>query len=236
MRKAFRAAKLPLHLYFKSGKVILPLLGLLAFLLVFYHVRPFHVVGSYSISFAFAFAVSLWFGVSLVWSEEPYLAQILSVKVGMVKLPVAQNLLACAFAAMAGLLLVVMPALGSIWIPDFFTRALNASDVLSAGFLHISATICGCSLGMLFHPRLIRDRKFAFISCLLFGLFSYVSGGLGVPFEVRLLLPPLYDGLYQTGSADAFSASYVIIYTLRFLLYGLACDALQVYVLNRRKF
>jgi hypothetical protein len=236
MRKALQAAKLSMRLYLRSGRVVLPMLAMLAFLLVFYHVRPFHVVGSYSISFAAAFVIALWFGISLVWAEETQIAQILSVKVGMRKLLVAQQVRANAFVSIFSVLLVLIPALESVFISDFFIRNLTVWDLVSAGCLHVCAAVCGCSLGMLFHPRLIRDRKLAFITCILLGLLSFVSGGLHIPYIIRFLLPPVYDSLYQTGASDAFPQSYVILFSLRFLGYGFVCSAAQVILLYGKKF
>jgi hypothetical protein len=236
MHKALQAAKLSIRLYLRSGKVVLPMLAMLAFLMVFYHVRPFHVVGSYSISFAAAFGIALWFGISLVWAEEPQIAQILSVKVGMRKLFVAQQVQANAFVSVCGVLFVLIPAVESVFIPDFFVRILTAWDLVSAGCLHVSTAVCGCSLGMLFHPRLIRDRKLAFIPCILLCLLSFVSGGLQIPYAVRFLLPPVYDSLYQTGTSDAFTQEYVALYALRFVVYGFVCSAAQVILLCRKKF
>jgi hypothetical protein len=236
MRKALQAARLSMRLYLRSGQVVLPMLAMLTFLLVFYHVRPFHVVGSYSISFAAAFGIAMWFGISLVWAEEPQIAQILSVKVGMRKLLVAQQVRANVFVAVFSVLLVSVPALESVFIPGFFIRSLTVWDLVSAGCMHVCAAVCGCSLGMMFHPRLLRDRKLAFIACIMLGLLSFVSGGLHIPYIVRFLLPPLYDSLYQTGASDAFTQNYIILYALRFLGYGFVCSAAQVTLLYHKKF
>lgn len=236
MRKAFYAAKLSLSLYLRSGKVVLPLLAMLAFLLVFYHVRPFNVVGSYSISFITMFAIAMWFGISLAWSEEPRLAQILSVKVGMLRFLIAQQLLTNVLVASCSTLFVLVPAVENLFLPDFFIRTLTAFDVLSASCLHICAAMCGCSVGLLFHPRLIGDRKIAFILCILIGLLSFISGGLGIPYAARFLLPPVFDSLYQTGSDDTFTLVYVALYSTRFLIYGLICSGVQVVLLNKKKF
>ena len=236
MRKAFDSARLMLRLYLKSGREILPALGLIAFLLVFYHVKPFGVVSSFSVSLAVLFAIAVWFGLSVAWSEEPTLFQILSVKAGMARLLIAEQVTVCLLAGVASESMVLVPVIENLLIPSFFIRPLTTSDIFSAACLHFCAGFCGCSFGLLFHPRIITDRKTAYILCILACLISFVSGGLGVPTVARYLLPPVYDSLAQTGSAEVFSSNYVLIFCFRYGLYALFTGVSQVLLLNRRKF
>lgn len=236
MGKAFGSARLMLLSYLKSGKEILPALGLIAFLLVYYHVKPFNVAGSFSISMVALFVLAVWLGLSVAWAEEPTLFQILSVKVGMKRLLIAQQVTVWALAGIMGVVLVMIPVVEGFLIPSFFIRPLTASDILSAVCLNLCAGFCGCAFGALFHPRLIGDRKMAYILCIMICLISFVSGRMGMPAGFRFLLPPVYDSLAQVGITDVFGKSYLLTFSLRYLIYALLAGSAQVFLLNRRKF
>lgn len=234
MRKALLCALLELRVYLRSGKVILPFLLTLGYPLIFYAIVPVDVVSGYALSTVVAFAVSAWIGLSRAWSEEPILAQILSVKAGTARFVRAQEAATILVCAVCAVFLVLFPALWSLLRRGMFLRPLEARDVFSALAVHIGAAVAGGGFGGLFHPRLVRDRKVAYLVCLLLCLLGLTGGMMGFPVPLRAFLPPLFDLIDRAGRADAFPSSYAPLLCAWCASYGLIASLLRARLLCRR--
>jgi hypothetical protein len=236
MRKAFLCAFLELRVYLRAGKIILPLLLLIGYPLIFYAIAPVDVVSSFALSATVAFAVSAWIGLSRAWGEEPILVQILWVKSGVLRFLWAQEIVTLLVCAACGAFLVAFPALWSLFRRGLFVRPLEARDALSALCAHLAASVAGGGFGGLFHPRLVRDRKIAYLACIFLSLLGLTGGIMGLPVPLRAALPPLYDLIARAGQADAFPRGYAPLLCAWCLLYGGAAALLRGRRLARRGF
>lgn len=234
MRKAFLCSFLELRVYLRAGKIVLPLLLLIGYPLIFYAIAPVDVVSSFALSAAVAFAVSAWIGLSRAWGEEPVLVQILCVKSGVRRFLWAQALATLLVCAACGDFLVAFPALWSLFRRGLFIRPLEARDALSALAVHLAASVAGGGFGGLFHPRLVRDRKVAYLSCIFLSLLGLTGGIMGLPVFPRAALPPLYDLIARAGRADVFPRGYAPLLCAWCLLYGGAASLLRARLLIRR--
>ena len=236
MRKALFCSVLELRVYVRSGKIVLPLLLLIGYPLIFYAIAPVDVVSSFALSSVVAFAVSAWIGLSRAWTEEPILCQILSVKSGVRRFYLAQGIATTLLCAACGLFLSLFPVLWSLVRRGLFVRPLEAGDVLSALAVHLSASVAGAGFGGLFHPRLLRDRKAAYLLCIFLCLLGLTGGMMGLPIPVRAALPPLYDLVVRAGQADAFPRGYAGLMSGWCLAYGLILSFFRARLLPKRGF
>lgn len=236
MRKALFCSFLDLRVYVRSGKIVLPLLLLIGYPLIFYAIAPVDVVSSFALSAVAAFAVSAWIALSRAWGEEPVLCQILSVKAGVRRFALAQGTATLLLCAACGLFLALFPALWSLVRRGLFVRPLEARDLLSALAVHLAASVAGAGLGGLFHPRLLRDRKAAYLLCIFLCLLGLTGGMMGLPVYLRAAFPPLYDLVVRAGEADAFPRGYAILMSAWCLAYGLILSFLRARLLVKRGF
>lgn len=234
MRKALVCSALQFRLYVRSGRIALPLLFLLGYLAVFYHVLPVDVVSSFAISAIAAFVWGVWIAVGENWSEEQVLRQVLSVKVGEMRYFLAQGWTLALAGAAGGVFLISLPMLAHIAMPAVFVREPLASEVLLGILLNACAGVSGSALGAACHPQLIRDRKAAYLLCLLACVLGLVGGMAGIPLPLRALLPPLYDTSVALGVLDRFTANAALPASLWHIAYAAAYMLARAAILSRR--
>lgn len=234
MRKALACAEISVRLYMKSGRIALPLLVVVGFPLIFFYVLPVQASASFSITSVGAFVFGAWVGLSYIWSESDTLRQIFIVKVGLTRYEFARHIRLFALGAVGGLIPVLLPLLAhAVYLPNMFAEPLTFTDAALAFLLNIAAGLSGTALGSAFHPRLIRDRKLAYLACIILFILGLVGGGMGLPLPVRLLLPPLYDPLFAIGAAGKISAAIVLPFVALHLAYAALCTALQLMALRK---
>lgn len=236
MRKALICARVQLHLYVRSGRILFPMLLLIGYPLVFYHVLPVDVASSFLLSSAAAFAWGAWLALALYWSEDPTLRQIFIVKSGMGRYHTAQSLALALLGAAGGALLIALPMLARITcLPGMFARDPAPREVLLGICLNACAGMGGASLGGVFHPNIIRDRKLAYLLCLLAGLLGFVGGMAGFPLSLRLLFPPLYDSIRFSGASASLEALPGAFYCAWHILYAMACTGIRLFALTKMR-
>ena len=236
MRKALVCAWVQMRLYIRSGRIVFALLMLIGYPLVFYHIVPVDVVSSFLMSTVAAFAWGAWIALAMNWSEEPVLRHVLMVKSGASRYHIAQALWLSLFGAAGGIFLVCLPMLGrAVYVHGMFVRDPSFREVVLGILLNACAGICGSSVGGIFHPSIIRDRKMAYLFCLLIGLLGLTAGMAGIPLAPRLLLPPLYDSLYRLGRFTELETSQALAHCIWYLLYTGACIGLRTFALIKAK-
>lgn len=236
MRKAFICSWVQMRLYIRSGQILFPLLLLIAYPLVFYHIIPVDAVSSFLMSTVEAFAWGAWIALAMSWAEDAALRHVLLVKSGRLRYYIAQEGWLLLFGMVGGAFLVCGPVLAHvIYLPGMFARAPSFLVVMLGILINVCAAVCGVSVGGIFHPSIIRDRKMAYLLCLLIVLFGLVDGMAGIPFALRLLLPPLYDSINQMGQFDTLETQKTLLYCLWYLLYAVAVSGLKLYLLQKTK-
>jgi len=198
--KAFSSLiKYHYQLYIKTNKYIMPALIWIVFLNLSYSQKPLDIVSSTLLSISVLFFVMLWVAISYMESVDPVSEQILLLKVKnrntyyrsknvfVFMLGTAYSLIGIAFPIMEN-------AMNGF---SMFTRPLTIWDILCAFILHMLTAILGGTLGILFQPRCIKNRKEALMIVSLIALISIAKTGINHSFlfakYVTWLFPPLSD-------------------------------------------
>lgn len=234
MRKAFVCAWVSMRLYIRSGRGVFPLLMLIGYPLLLYHVLPVETVSSFLMSTVEAFAWGAWVAIAANWSEDRTLRQIFLVKAGQGRYFLAKDLWLILIGAAGGAFLILTPALAHvIYLRDMFVVPPSILDVALGLTLNVSAGICGAAFGSVFHPRFIRDRKIAYMLSILIGLMGLAGGVAGIPLAPRLLFPPIYDTIALITGANALTVPLSLGCAMWYLLYAALCVGLQTLILRR---
>lgn len=235
MRKAFECARLGLRLYVASGRIAFPLLLIIGYPLLFYYMLPVDVVSSFTMSAVAAFAWGAWVAIAACWAEDAIIMQLMAIKAGKSGYFLAQSALLALLGAAGGAFLVIAPVVARFtFIENMFIRTPCAPEIALGAALNMCAGVCGAGVGALCHPRLIRDRKFAYLLCLLVSALGFAGGMAGLPLAARALLPPLYDAMSGVGrlSEIGINALYCALW---FIAYAAACAALRVALILKVK-
>jgi hypothetical protein len=98
----------------------------------------------------------------------------------------------------------------------------------------------GATLSSLFHPRIVRDRKFAVLLAIVIALVAYTKGEIAKDFPVTRfflwIFPPVYDVFKLFDGKEYFSISILIVSILLGMVYGIIMVILQLYLLKKNKF
>ena len=242
MKRTAEAARLQAVLYLKTGKFVMPGLALLIFLVSFYSIGPVSLVDT-SVLTALALAlVMAWAGLSFARAEEPIVAQLLQLKLlSPVRETASRAILLLAFSLTAALLSAAWP-LGKNLVSGgtFFTRSLTPKDAWGILGLFFSASVMGGAYGALFHPRIFRDTRaawmIALLGCLLGAYSGIISGGIPALRFAAPLLPPLYGIITRFDAALAFDPSALGKTLAECWAYALGSFALKSLLLRRIRF
>ncbi|MHC1786457.1 MAG: hypothetical protein AB9880_05310 [Christensenellales bacterium] len=242
MKRIAEAARLEAAIYLKTGKVILPLLALLAFLLAFYSVGPVDIVSSTVLSALALSLISAWTGISFSRSEEPVVSQLIQLKLGSHMHQTASHaLLLLAFGAAASALSTAWPLLKHAAIGGkFFRPAIGAADVAGMLSLFFSVSVMGAAYGCLFHPRILRDTRAAWLISLTGCLLGTFSGAITLQIPafsyIAPLLPPIYSLITRFNDANAIVPSALNLTIAECWLYAAAAFMLKAILLRRMRY
>ncbi len=210
MRRTAEAARLQAAVYLKTGRAILPALALLVYLVTFYSIGPADPVTSSTLTALALFLCMAWAGVSFARAEEPVVSQLLQLKLNSAaRETVARALLLLASCAAAAVFAAAWPlAKNALSGGAFYSRRIDAADAGAMFLLYFSAAAAGGAFGALFHPRVFRDARpawlLALLGCLL-GTFSGVIARSAPAFAwISPVLPPVYAVLTRFEGMERF--------------------------------
>lgn len=225
-----------------SGRLVVPMLLLVAYIGIAYAIAPLNILSSFSIGALVVFVLSLSVGVMSAGLSCPMIEQSIYVKL-LNKLPYffSRALLMAAIAAAFGLVSVAGPLLINFGTGGtLFKRPVTTTDALSGLVMFWLASYSGCMAGLFTSPRLIRGRRTSILLSAAFGVLTMVKGALvsKAAFLAYILwiLPPVHDLTVHYSAESVLSFDVMWPYFLWMLLYAAAQTVLYVSLMSRRRF
>ena len=229
-------------LYVRSNRMMMPLLVYIIYLFAAYKVGPVGVISSMALSSGVLYFLMVWIGYSYGTVHNPVGEQLVILKVkSHTKYYVSQLLFVALLALVFSLIGVAFPYVWNLFRSGhLFVRPIVASDILGGFALHSFLALLGVSIGMLFHPRLIKNRKLAILCAFFYAIMGYVKGPIGIATPlvkgVTWVFPPFYDVLIQVTQAEYFTLKAFVIPAILMLVYLGIFSSLYVILLRKRKF
>jgi hypothetical protein len=243
MKRTFEAATLQTALYLKTGRAVMPVLAMVIYLVTFYSVGPADIVSSSTLTAMVLCFVSAWTALSFARAEEPAIAQLIQLKLDS---PLREALsgvlppLLCGAAAAAAT--AAWPLLRNLADGGghFFTRAVSAGDALAMAALFYSFSILGGAYGSLFHCRLIRDTRAAWLlaiaGCLAGAFSGMISARIPAFSGVSWLFPPVYGLITRFEKAPALGGAALSRTLAECWLYAAAAFTARAALLRRVRY
>jgi hypothetical protein len=242
MKRIAEAAWLEARIYLKTGKVILPALALLTYLMAFYSIGPVDIVSSSALNALALSLVSVWAGISFSRSEEAVVSQLVQLKLhSPAREAACQALILLAGAAIATVLSAAWPLLKNIASGGkFYTREISAADIVGMVSLFFSASMMGGAYGSLLHPRIFRDSRAAWLIALAGCLLGTFSGAIirNIPAFAYItpLFPPIYGLITQFDETLSLGAATLTQSLALCWAYAAAAFALKTILLRRIRY
>lgn len=228
--------------YLGSSKFVMPIVLWIICMLVFYTILPVFVVSGFVVSMGFLFFIMVWVGRTYTELEDPVSEQLLILKVRSVHLYNTSKII---FLGLVGIVFsfigVGFPLIQNVMTKyQLFTRPITTEDVLSALILHILVALLGALVGIILHPRIMKERRMAVILTFALALMGIVKGSfiqdMPVTRLVMWVFPPLYDAMVCFRDQDYFELSNMSRAIVHVSAYSTGLIALQLYLLKRNKF
>lgn len=230
------------HSYIRANRYFIPLVALLLFQSLHYAVQPVRAADSYGFSAVILFLVMVWTGFAYGEVEDPVSEQLLILKSGSAPLHYASShLLLLGFSILLGMACVAYPLLADLVLPgELYKARPTLGDALQAILLHSATGFLGASVGVFFHPRILRDRKIGLLCLFFICTVGFVKPGIHrvLPFAraVTWLFPPASEVASAFAGEDHLAFSRTAKAVLLCAAHGLVWSAAQVVILLRRKF
>lgn len=242
MKRAGEAARLQAAIYLKTGRVVMPGLALLIYLVTFYSVGPVDIVNSSVMTALILFLCMTWAGISYARSEEPVIAQLIRLKLNSPLLEAAaRGMLLLAAGAGASLLSAAWPLLKNAAAGGaFLSRSISGADIAEMLLLYLSSALAGGAFGALFHARVLRDTRVAWLLVLagcLAGIFSGVIIRDIPPFAfLAPLFPPMYGLITGFDGVDYLHGGAFTRTVVSCFAYAAAAFVLKTVIIRYRRF
>lgn len=227
--------------YFKSNKIIMPLLFWLIFLRICYSEGNLSYVSSIVMSMGVLFFVMTWISYSYQEVEELISEQLLVLKLQSAEFYNASKVI---FLLLIGLgfsiLGIAFPMIQNL-LNDFciFNRVITVFDIINGVVLHFIVATVGVSLGSLFHPRIIKNRM-SVLMVVTVAILAYAKGPIILQYSftkfVLWIFPPIYDILASFYEQEYFNIHNMIIPILCGGIYSFLIVAIQLMCLKKLKF
>lgn len=228
--------------YFKTTKIIMPTLFWVVYLYFSYSTKPLAVVPNLVVTATVLFLIMIWIEMAYDESVDATSEKILLLKVKQTR---TYYLSKFTFIFLIGLVLAMMalliPVIGSLIDGgDLFKRALTLSDIAGGLLLHLCMVLLGLSVARLFQPRIVKDRKLAFVSLTIIAICSLVKGSILAEFPfskfVLWLLPPVHELTNLLIDTSYFSMLLLGQAVLLTGIYTGIVTLLTNYLLKKKKF
>jgi len=223
------------RLYVKTNKFVMPALIWIVFVNFLYSGQMSDIMSSTLLSISLLFFIMLWVGISYMESIDPVSEQILLLKVENRNTYYrSKNAFVFLLGAVLGLVGVAFPVLKNMASGfELFTRPLTVGDIFCAFILHIIVATLGASLGIVFQPRCMKNRKEALMLVTLIAIISITKAGINHAFlyakYITWLFPPLSDITLYFNSSDYFSATAMG----KAVLFGCVYSAILLFISNQ---
>lgn len=241
MKTIYELVRYQRKVYFKSSQFVMPFALMMAYLAFLYAMVPVSVVDSYVQSAILCFFIMVWAGL-MYHNLEPVVSQqiiLLRIKKDW-KWYVSESLFLFFLALLAGTVCVVFPLVQSLIDGLVFQRQPMAGDIGSALLLHYMAGFTGGAVGMLFHPRILKERKLAVILTAVTALLAVVKNGLIHEFPifrvVGWLFPPVAEFADRFVGQEVFAFGGLMQAAGLLLFYGAVVSVIRIWRLMVNKF
>lgn len=234
--------KYELQVYLKGSSFVMPLVAAMCYLYVMYSMKPLFVVSGYILSGIFLFFLMVWIAMTAVQREDAVLEQILYLKVENAgKYYIGKAVYMACVALFYVLLCVFFPVFqNAVNGGDMFLRRITGADLLNAAVILAGSAICGSCTGNLLHPRVMKDRRLAFILTVLICIMAVVKTSVIHKFPVlkffMWVFPPVMQPSQIYRNADFFNLTHSLVLFLTFLVYALVYTAVKSILCSRNRF
>jgi len=222
-------------LYVKTNKSVMPVLTWLVFLDFLYSQKPLDIVSSILISSSVLYFIMLWVTISYMESIDPVSEQIVLLKVNNRNTYYySKNTFVFLLGSALGFIGIVFPVLKNV-VSGFtmFTRPITVLDIIFALILHIIVALLGASLGIIFQPRCIKNRKEALMLAILIAIISITKTGINHTFPITKyftwIFPPMSDIVVYFNKIDYFSLAAMG----KSVLFGCVYIAILLFISNQ---
>lgn len=228
--------------YIKSNKYVMPMIVYIIYLGMSYRVAPLSIVSSFIFSVGIVYLLMVWIGFSLNDLYDPVEEQITILKTNNInKYYLSKVCLVGIIGATLSAIGIIYPVVSHVSMGNtLFKRSLTVEDIIIGFLLHCLAAVLGGLVGILFHPRVITDRKFALLLVLFFASMGYIKGPLqeDVPMTgvVSWVFPPLYQLLDGFAGKEFFELAPTIVPIFYILAYSMIITVIHVLTLQRKGF
>ena len=229
-------------LYVKTNKFIMPALLWLVFLNFSYSQKPIDFVSSTLLSISLLFFIMLWVGISYMESIDPVSEQIVLLKVNNRNTYYySKNTFVFLLGSALGFIGIVFPVLKNV-VSGFtmFTRPITVLDIIFALILHIIVALLGASLGIIFQPRCIKNRKEALMLAILIAIISITKTGINHTFPITKyftwIFPPMSDIVVYFNKIDYFEVAAMGKSILYVCIYSVILLFISNWILKRKLF
>jgi|AGTN01.1.fsa_nt_gi hypothetical protein len=225
-----------------SGRFVLPLLVLFAYLGIAYVVAPLNILSSFSICSLVIFALMLSMGVVVGGLCEPMIEQTVYVKIRhKTSLYMSKVWLIVAVSLVFALISVLTPLLVHIFSGHgLFKREVAFSDIASGAALFWITGLSGGISGLFTGPGILPGRKSSIVLSVLFGLTALVKGslikGAAALQYVLWLLPPVFDLSVAYSAGTYFSLGGTWPLFLWLAAYTAVQTAAYVLIMRAKRF
>lgn len=234
--------KYQVRIYFKSSKIIMPLLLWLIFLRISYSQKPLEYNPNIVMSAGVLFFIMTWIGYSYMDLEDSISEQIIILKIQNMNLyHCSKMMFLILIGAIMALIGIAFPVLQNIAIGEtLFKRDIIFCDIIGGVLLHCITAFNGAVVGALFHPRIIRNRKIAVLLALSVALIGYTTGVVekNIPITrfFTWIFPPVYKILESFNGYEYFSVRNMVFPILYGSIYSVIVILIQISLLKKIKF
>lgn len=241
-RKSAALVKYQMRIYVKENRFLMPLVVMLILLYLMYSISPVGVVSSFSMSCYMIFIIMVWAGFTVAVVEDPIMEQIQLLRVENALCYYLGKIFFVFVLGLAGscICLFFPVAVNLIRQGQLFGRPLLISDLVHAFFLLLGSSFAGGTLGSLWHPMVMRERKMALLLTVLAAVLTIIKGAVvqEIPFLKWLVwvLPPVDEVMENYGHAEFFACSQTLKIFLFLMTYSLIYSMIKSAVSYKRKF
>lgn len=242
MMKIVKLVKYQLKVYFKGTGFVMPFIAMATFLYVMYSQKPLDVISGFLITGVFIFLIMAWVGMSTAQQEDEVMEQILIFKMNSAAAYyIGKLLFLVVIALIFALLCILFPVIqNQINSSNLFKRELIASDIISPLLFVSGSAICGAFLGNLFHPRVMKERRLAYVSLALICVLVIAKTAIieEMPFlqYILCILPSIMKPTEIFADVECFNTLQSIQLFLLLILYASAFGGLKSIICHTKKF
>lgn len=228
--------------YMMSAKCVMPLIVLLGTLSMMYSMAPVDIVGSFSITGIFLFAIMVWIGKTIQGVEPEVSEQVMILRLKSDRKYYLCHIIfmMCICAVVTGISIVVPVFMHIRSGNALLSRQLIWSDFVGGGLLMFACSFTGGMVGELFHIRVIQNRNVGIGLTFFIALLAVCRNGLIADFAtmkyILWVIPPISDVVSWFTNESYFNMGEVMRGFILLLIYGIVMAVMKVELLRRVKF